>query len=148
VLDGEEERRGMAITGTGFSGYLTLRAVTFKECSATGSSNGGALFLEKGESRWSDGYHLESFVNMYIQLCIFTSCRSTGQGGAIYFSDTDGTVIIYGTSFLDNSANSEDGNDIRNHKMNGGGTITIHNTCPSPYSSNTPIQGKMRIRIV
>ncbi|GMH53233.1 hypothetical protein TrRE_jg12446, partial [Triparma retinervis] len=21
------------------------------------------------------------------------------------------------------------------------GTITIHNTCPSPYSSNTPIQG-------
>ncbi|GMH74247.1 hypothetical protein TrRE_jg670 [Triparma retinervis] len=32
---------------------------------------------------------------------------------------------------------SGDGDDIYRN----GGTITIHNTCPSPYSSNTPIQG-------
>ncbi|GMH58179.1 hypothetical protein TrRE_jg10085, partial [Triparma retinervis] len=36
----------------------------------------------------------------------------------------------------------EEGNDIHNYNNpNYPGTITIHNTCPSPYSSNTPIQG-------
>ncbi|GMH64011.1 hypothetical protein TrRE_jg1879, partial [Triparma retinervis] len=32
---------------------------------------------------------------------------------------------------------SGNGDDIYRYS----GTITIHNTCPSPYSSNTPIQG-------
>ncbi|GMH65336.1 hypothetical protein TrRE_jg1788, partial [Triparma retinervis] len=34
---------------------------------------------------------------------------------------------------------SGDGDDI--YRSNNGATITIHNTCPSPYSSNTPIRG-------
>jgi predicted outer membrane repeat protein len=84
-----------------------------------------------------------------IELCIFTNNRATkseGGGGAIYVSGFgSGTAVnVYGTSFNGNTADSGNGDDIYNN----GGTITIHNTCPSPYSSNTPIQGKTRMRIV
>jgi hypothetical protein len=78
-----------------------------------------------------------------IELCVFSNCRSTSSisgGGAIYVSDTGGTVNVYGTSFNDNTAASGDGDDIYNYL----GSITIHNTCPSPYSSNTPTQGELK----
>ena len=124
VLNGEGTRRGMAVSGTG-AGTLFLCALTFQE----------------GEVNWGGGVWIDSGAIVTIELCVFSNCRATSTGGgAIYVSSSGGTVNAYGTSFNDNTADSGNGDDIYRN----GGTITIHNTCPSPYSSNTPIQGEFK----
>ena len=132
VLDGENARRGMYVSGTG-SGTLILRALTF----------------DKGYADYGGGVYIQWDAIVYLKLCIFSNNRATSsdsRGGAIYVSSTGGTIKVYGTSFNGNTADSGNGDDIYNY--NSQATITIHNTCPSPYSSNTPIQGKTRMRIV
>jgi hypothetical protein len=130
VLDGENARGVMWVEGTG-SGTLILRALTFDKGY---SSLGGGVFI------WDDAI-------VDLKLCIFSNNRaihSSYGGGAVYIFDGGSIVNAYGTSFNGNTADSGNGDDIYRHS----GTITIHNTCPSPYSSNTPIQGKTRMRIV
>ena len=126
VLNGEDTRRGMRVSGTGAS-TLYLRALALKDCEADIGSGGVVI---------------QSGAIVTIELCVFSNCRATMSswgGGAIYVSDSGTTVNAYGTSFNDNTAASGDGDDIYRR----GGTITIHNTCPSPYSSNTPIEGEI-----
>jgi predicted outer membrane repeat protein len=127
VLDGENARRGMRVEGTG-SGRLILRALTF----------------DKGyHNNWGGGVYIGGEALVDLKLCVFANNRALDGGGAIYFGDGfDTTVDVYGSRFSGNTA--FDGDDIYRNS----GTITIHNTCPSPYSSNTPIQGKKRMRIV
>jgi hypothetical protein len=133
VLDGEKARRGMSVGGTG-SGTLILRALTF----------------DKGSAGCGGGVYIRGGAIVDLELCIFSNNRATRAtssyygGGAIDVYGSGTTVNIYGTSFNANTADSGNGNDIYNDF----GTTTIHNTCPSPYSSNTPIQGKTRMRIV
>jgi predicted outer membrane repeat protein len=129
VLDGENARRGMTVYGTG-SGTLILRALTF----------------DKGYAGYGGGVWIVNGAILDFELLVFSNNRATSSsfgGGAIYVG-SENTVNIYGTSFNGNIADSGNGDDINGY----GGTITIHNTCPSPYSSNTPIQGKTRMRIV
>jgi predicted outer membrane repeat protein len=131
VLDGENQRRGMYVQGTG-SGTLILRALTFDKGYTT--YPGGGVYIEDG-----------AIVDL--ELLVFSNNRATNSGlggGAIYVISIETTVNFYSTSFNGNTADSGNGNDIYKYS----GTITIHNTCPSPFSSNTPIQGKMRMRIV
>jgi hypothetical protein len=131
VLDGENARRGMTVYGTG-SGTLILRALTF----------------DKGYEDYGGGVYIREGARVDLELCIFSNNRATLRdygGGAIIVGGSGTTVNIYGTSFNGNTADSGNGDDIYRWS---GGTITIHNTCPSPYSSNTPIQGKTRMRIV
>ena len=132
VLDGENARTGMEVDGTG-SGTLILRALTFDKGYAW-AGGGGGVYIDSG-----------ALVDL--KLLVFSNNRATAGthgGGAIFLQSSGTTVNIYGTSFIANTAVSGNGDDINNN----GGTITIHNTCPSPYSSNTPIQGKTRMRIV
>jgi hypothetical protein len=124
VLDGENARRGMRVYGTG-SGTLILRALTF----------------DKGYADYGGGVTIYSGATVDLKLCIFSNNRAQSAGAINVYSST---VNAYGTSFSGNTADSGDGDDILNYD----GTITIHNTCPSPYSSNTPLQGKTRMRIV
>jgi hypothetical protein len=137
VLDGENERRVIYVQGTG-SGTLILRALTF----------------DKGYADRGGGVNIGGGAIVTIELCIFSNNRATWSddygGGAIYVSSSgENTVNAYGTSFNGNTADSGNGDDIyRSSLLDSPPTITIHNTCPSPYSSNTPIQGKMRMRIV
>jgi hypothetical protein len=134
VLDGENARRGMTVYGTG-SGTLILRALTF----------------DKGYNTYpGGGVHIRDGATVDLELCIFSNNRATSSdygGGAIFLQSSGTTVNIYGTSFNANIADSGKGDDIYRYFL-GSQTITIHNTCPSPYSSNTPIQGKTRMRIV
>jgi hypothetical protein len=147
VLDGENERRGMQVQGTG-SGTLILRALTFDKGYAL--SNGGGLYIT-------------SNVRLDLELLIFSNNAATGResyfdddldggGGAIHVTsitltlNSGTTVNVYGTSFNGNTANSGNGDDIYIDSYDGT-TITIHDTCPSPYSSKIPIQGKTRMRM-
>jgi hypothetical protein len=128
VLDGENERNVMYVSGTG-SGTLILRALTF----------------DKGDDDFGGGVFIDWGAIVDLELCIFSNNTATGSsfgGGAIYVIGGS-TVNTYGTSFNANTADSGNGDDI--YRVSG--TITIHNTCPSPYSSNTPIQGKTRMRM-
>jgi hypothetical protein len=132
VLDGQNSRRGMSVYGTGV-GTLTLRAISFQDAEDT---DGGGVRIQSG-------------AIVTIELCVFSNCRATSThtgygGGAIYVYSSSTTVNVYGTSFNDNTAATGNGDDIYRY----GGTITIHNTCPSPYSSNTPIQGEIKMRVV
>ena len=131
VLDGENARRGMAVDGTG-SATLILRALTF----------------DKGYTIYSGGgVYITSNAILDLELCIFSYNRAASGsygGGAIYVTYSGTSVNVVSTSFNGNTADSGNGDDIYNNA----GAITIHNTCPSPYSSNTPIQGKTRMRIV
>jgi hypothetical protein len=129
VLDGEMERNLMWVSGSG-SGTLILRALHFLN----------------GQAYSGGGMHIWGGAILDIELCVFSNCRATSSsygGGAIYIRD-GGTANAFGTSFNGNIADSERGNDI----LNFDGTIAFHDTCPSPYSSNTPIQGKRRKRTV
>ena len=128
VLDGESSIGGMWVWGTG-SGKLTIRAIRFY----------------KGKAIFGGGAYVYGTVDF--TLCVFDSCEATSifsdyGGGGIYVSSSGGTVNIYATTFTGNSAASGNGDDIYNYKY--GGTVTIHNTCPSPYSANTPTQGKYK----
>jgi hypothetical protein len=130
VLNGEGTRRGMYVKGTG-AGTLLLRALAFKDGEADA---GGGVVIQRG-------------AIVTIELCVFSNCRATSTdygGGAIYV--WSGTVNVYGTSFNDNTAASGNGDDI--YRSSTAESITIHNTCPSPYSSNTPIQGEIKMRVV
>jgi hypothetical protein len=135
VLDGENERRGMVVLGTG-SGTLILRALTFANGYA---GTGGGVVINSG-----------AIVDL--KLLVFSNNRATanhaGGGGAIFLQGSGTTVNVYGTSFDRNTADSGKGDDIYRSSYGSSATITIHNTCPSPYSSNTPVQGKTRMRIV
>jgi predicted outer membrane repeat protein len=125
VLDGENERRGMLVVRTG-SGTLILRALTF----------------DKGYASYGGGVYIVYGAILDLELLVFSNNRATDSafgGGAIYVY-TSGTIVnAYGTSFNGNTADSGNGDDIYRDSY---GTIIIHNTCPSPYFSNTPIQGK------
>jgi hypothetical protein len=130
ILNGENAARVMFVWGTG-TGTLVLRAISFKD--------GDALY---GGGVYIDGNDGSATVD--IELCIFINCTATDQinewgGGAISVYESGAAVSVYGTSFVGNTADSGNGADIENDL----GTITIHSTCPSPYSSITPIQGKM-----
>jgi hypothetical protein len=130
VLDGGNAMRVMHVHGTG-SKTLILRALTF----------------DKGSDDSAGGVYIDSQAKVDLELCIFSNNRATSDdhgGGAVYVRDGSSTVNIYGTSFNGNTAATGYGNDIRSD----GGTITIQNYCPSPYTSNIPIQGKTRMRIV
>jgi predicted outer membrane repeat protein len=136
VLDGENERRVMMVEGTG-SGTLILRALTFDKGYADGDEGGGVK--------------ISNHALVDLELVVFSNNRATSTysgGGAIYVHGSETTVNIYGTSFYGNTADSGSGDDIYGSSFLGSPTITIHNTCPSPYSSKTPIQGKKRMRIV
>jgi hypothetical protein len=133
VLDGENARRVMDVRGTG-SATLILRALTF----------------DKGYAELGGGVNIDEGAIVTIELCIFSNNRASRWnygGGAFFAEESRTTVNVYGTSFYGNTADSGDGDDIHRSSW-GSPTITIHNTCPSPYSSNTPIQGKTRMRIV
>ena len=131
VLDGENSKNGMLVKGTG-SGTLILRALSIVEGCAP--YFGGGILIKDN-----------AIVN--ILLCIFSNCDAGYYGGAISVitdtsvpEDTYTFVIVYGTIFDGNSATS--GNDIYRQT----GNIIIKDTCPSPYSSRTPTQGKMSTR--
>ncbi|GMI47449.1 hypothetical protein TrCOL_g9426 [Triparma columacea] len=132
VLDGENARRVMYVGGTG-SGTLILRALTF----------------DKGYADWGGGVYIGGDAIVDLELLVFSNNRATGSlgGGAIFVTWSGTTVTIYSTRFYGNTADTGNGHDVHNFQDNSG-AITIHNTCPSPYSSNTPIQGKTRMRIV
>jgi hypothetical protein len=136
VLDGENARGVMRVYGTG-SGTLILRALTF----------------DKGDDNYGGGVWIGGGAIVDLKFCIFSNNRATltgggrGDGGAIYVQSSGTTINAYGTSFNGNTAASGNGHDIYRYSY-GSPTITIHNTCPSPYSSNTPTQGKTRMRIV
>lgn len=124
ILDGGNEVGLLFVEGTG-GDELSIRAIYFKD----GNANiGGGMYARDG-----------AIVSLV--LCVFSSCQSndnTHGGGAIYVADA--TVDLYGTAFTDNVAEVGLGNDIYN--LLNLGTITIHDTCPSPYTSNAPNQGK------
>ena len=120
VLDGESIRRLMYVRGE-VSDKLTIRAIRFYK--GKGSIGGGGVNV--------DGAVVD------ITLCVFDSCETYSHdgGGGIYVSG--GTLNIYGTTFKGNSAPNGYGDDIYRDR----GTVTIHDTCPSPYTANTPTQG-------
>jgi predicted outer membrane repeat protein len=129
VLDGENTKTVMVVIGTG-SGTLILRALTF----------------DKGYKYYGGGVAISNGAIVDLELLVFSNNRATigwAGGGAIYVDGSGTTVNIYGTSFNGNTADSGNGDDIYNYNIQA--SITIHNTCPSPYSSNTPIQGKTRM---
>jgi hypothetical protein len=128
TLNGENSRRGMRVEGTG-AGTLLLRALSFQD----------------GEASLGGGVDIRLGAIVTIELCVFSNCRATfflGGGGAIAVYSSGTTVNVYGTTFNGNTADSGDGDDIY---QGSSATITIHNTCPSPYSLSTPIQGKTRM---
>jgi hypothetical protein len=140
VLDGENQRRLMNVKGTG-SSTLILRALTFNK--------GYANLYGGGVNIWDSAIldlELLIFSNNKVEGHLYSPMDDDGGdshlygGGAIYVDGSGTSVNVYGTSFNGNTV-VYSGNDDDIYR-DGGATITIHNTCPSPYSSITPIQGK------
>ena len=128
VLDGQSTREVILVQATGGQ-TLTLRALTFRN----------------GHSDESGCAYIGSDALVDIVLCLIINCRATSStgGGAIYLTGYSTAVNLYGTQFIGNKADSGNGNDIYRDS----GTITIHNTCLSPYTHNAT-KGKTRIRVL
>ena len=127
VFDGEHENSGMTVKGTG-SGKFTVRAITF--FNGVSMLGGGGMNIKEG-------------ATVDLILCHFMNCASTHPsvgGGAILVSGSETTVNTYGLSFVGNEA-INDGKDVWNNPNNPGNVI-VNETCPEPYSLNTPNQGK------
>jgi hypothetical protein len=110
-----------------------------------------ALRIINGQASTGGGFYITEDAIVTIELCVFSNCRATSSsvgGGAIYVQGAGTTINAYGTSFNGNAAGLGNGDDIYRDSDWGSPTITIHNTCPSPYSSNTPTQGKTKMRSV
>ena len=139
VLDGESNRRGLSITYhyENPAGKFTVGAILFKDGLA---DKGGGLYVYEG-----------AIVD--IELCAFVNCKATSSdyGGGAIFVNQGGTINLMGVTFDGNHADSGKGNDIQNgpddpsDQTSITSTITVLTTCPSPYSSITPIQGKTSI---
>ena len=102
---------------------LTVKALTFLDA----RQNYGAGVNVNGDSE------------LHLHFCKFINCRSANKdlgGGAIMVNNYGGpsTVNIYSTLFTNDVDNEA---DIFNS-----GNMTIHATCPSPYSSQTPTKGE------
>ncbi|GMI14252.1 hypothetical protein TrLO_g13075 [Triparma laevis f. longispina] len=140
-LDGENTRRVMDLKST--AGLkLTISAITFKDGTAL---YGGGMYIYNAN------------VILDLEFCVFTNCKALyttpprNGGGAIYVEHNLVTVNVYGTIFTGNTADSGHGDDIfRNPWVNPVTPwvnpkfypiFTVHNTCTSPYSSLSPIQG-------
>ena len=129
ILDGSHTRRCIYVYGTN-GATLTIRAITFKDGEA---DSGAAIAL--------DGAIID------LILCQFSGNKATGEnyeqdgGGAIYLKNsvTHNTLVnIYATTFVNNVATfTNKGKDIYVHS----GAFNIHNTCPEPFSGNTPEEG-------
>jgi predicted outer membrane repeat protein len=105
---------------------MTIRAITFQNGHTT--SYGGGIYA-----------YTAAVVD--VKLCLFINCQSTSTyssygGGAIYASTA--ILNVYGTSFSGNMFALGAGNDIKASSA----TITIHATCPVPYSHVVAAQGK------
>ncbi|GMH56668.1 hypothetical protein TrRE_jg8475, partial [Triparma retinervis] len=122
VIDGQEQTQLVWFQGTGGSS-LIVRALTF----ANGRYSRGG------------GINIDTATNIDFLICIFINngaTGSSGKGGAIYMSNSGGTVNFWGTSFSTNTAEAG-ASDIWNSR----GTINIFDTCPSPYEANSPTVG-------
>jgi hypothetical protein len=113
----------MFVTGTD-GGKLTIRAITFQNAQV---SQGAGLYIDAAA--------------VDVKLCVFINCQASDTyfgGGGIFVTSFDGasSLNVYGTSFYNNVGNS--GGDIYNYFA----TITVHDTCPIPYSSVIAVEGK------
>jgi hypothetical protein len=120
TLDGEDSHIVMAISGyAAGDNVLTVRAFTV--------TNG------KWDSCGGIGVSENAIVD--IILCIFIDNEPVGAGaGAI--GVMGGILNVYGCTYYGNTA-TQGGADVTNF----GGTVTLHETCPSPYTATTPVQG-------
>jgi len=124
ILNGESSRRGISVSGTG-SGKLTIRAIRFR----------------KGKTEYSGGgVAIEDGAEVDFAFCVFDSCEALSGmygGGGISVLSGSTVVNIYATTFTGNRARGG-GQDVYNY----GGSMAIHDTCPPPYSANTPRRGE------
>ena len=137
-LDGEETRRLMDVKSTGGEKF-TISAITFKDGH---TFYGGGMYIYGGN------------VIVDLKFCVFLNCRATYSsmgGGALYVQHNMVTVNIFSTMFRNNVADSGDGADIYRdtwtqppHGSVIYPIITIHDYCPVPYSSLSPMQGKLK----
>ena len=122
VLNSEARNGGMNVQGTG-GGTLTIRAIWFE--------GGGLRAVNAGSNTVADGAQVE------IQLCAFVNCavnHYTVETAPIY-SERHSHANIMGTVFNNNDYG---GGDIQTALS---GTYDVLDTCPSPYTSITPIKG-------
>ena len=117
ILDGENSRRLMYMSGDGNLQQTTIRALT----------------LQDGQGDAGGGLSISGSVKLEIILCVFTSCTATGSegGGAIHYDGTaDAEVNIYASRFERNTVTSS-GADIYRKA----GLVTVRTTCPAPFES-------------
>jgi hypothetical protein len=122
ILDGENIRIVMWLWG----GSYTLRSLT----------------LQKGYTPYG-GAGLEVFRDTSVDIifCQFLNNKAAHGAGILINTNDRVNINIYGTIFVGNTGNSQHSDDIDRR----GGTITIHDTCPSPLFS-TPIKGKRLVK--
>ena len=98
------------------------------------------MTFNNGQSSTGGGMSLGGNAVVDIELCVFSNDRATSAsygGGGIYVKASGATVHIFGTLFVGNLADSGKGGDV----FRNGGTIQVHEGCPSPYASNNSTRG-------
>ena len=129
ILDAQSSTQVIKVAGSGGS-TMTLRALTIQN----GRGHVGGLYIY-------------SNAVVVVKMCSFINCESTNSGGAILAWSTFVTINVYGSNFSGNTgAAGRECNDMHLVASGSGNCHIVHNTRPSPYSSNDPTQGKTRMK--
>ena len=102
---------------------MTLAGIHFKDGYRSGTSYGGALYIQ-------------SSAHVSLQGCKLSSNQASNAGGGFYAQNSGTTMNLYTTTFDGNTATSN-GDDIY---VSSSASVTVHSTCP-PDWSGTPAAG-------
>ena len=96
-----------------------------------------AFTVTKGKWNNCGGIGVSEGAKVDIMLCIFIDNEPLAAGAGAIGVMGQSIVNIYGCTYYGNTAGAQGGADVT--KL--GGTVTVHETCPSPYTATTPVQG-------
>ena len=124
-LSGEGSRTVMVVDRTA-GGTLVLRSFS----------------IHRGSAWRGGGLHMYGAAVVNLELTLFEDCQATccegysdRGGGAVYASS--GTLNLYGVSFLNNNAASNNGDDVYTDDA----AVTVFSSCPDAYEG-TPTEGE------
>ena len=100
---------------------MTIAGSMFKDVNG-GGGEGGGMRIAGAQSK------------VILELCHFTSCSSSGRGGAVFIDAKQ--LDLYGVSFEGNTAPQTESGRQTDDTLVAWGTTTVHNTCPEGWSGS------------
>ena len=103
----------------------------------------GIVFL-RGKGTQGGGLYCDGGATITLEVCSFTECKATGQGGGGGLYINDGSAHFYAVSFANNEASEEKRSDFAVN----GGSVTVHSDLPSDVKGAVVSQSDLEASVL